>query len=67
MGMQFAHDLTAVYCADCRLLCNHATGHMEFTAQGTMNSIVHTAVWHHAGRSYLCDHLQAFLSPSRAL
>lgn len=40
---------------------------MECTVQDTMNNIEHTVVWHHAGRSYLCDHLQAFLSPSHAL
>jgi len=52
---------------DCRLLCHHATGDMEFTVQDMIQNIVRTAVWHHAGHSYLCDHLQAFLSPSRAL
>ena len=40
---------------------------MECTVQDMMNNIVHTAVWRHVGRSYLCDHLQVFLSPSHAL
>ncbi len=66
-AMQQRSTIWACSLADCRSLCHHATGHIKFTVQDTIHNIAHTAVWHHAGRSYLCGHLQAFLFPSRAL